>query len=172
MFVAHRLRASSFICSFSFRFHTPDHIRCYGECMTSCSPTSVTVSAVLITMMHYLLRSLGFSRCPQHGLAISAQLLLLLRVLHHRGWSSYVLSKRQNTVPGSGTPVDDSCTCSILTTSRTWTVVWVKNIVVFASPWNWCLSESNPSCLCMSLETSFIQFTACWVNSLCIQHAE
>lgn len=76
MFVAHRLRASSFICSFSFRFHTPDHIRCYGECMTSCSPTSVTVSAVLITMMHYLLRSLGFSRCPQHGLAISAQLLL------------------------------------------------------------------------------------------------
>jgi hypothetical protein len=68
----------SFTYSFSFHFHTQDHTMYYGGCLTSCSQTSATVSAELITMICCQLPRLGFNQYPQHGLAISIQLFLLL----------------------------------------------------------------------------------------------
>lgn len=129
---------TSLMCSFSFRFHTPDHIGYYGGCLTSCSPTSATVSAGLSTMMFYRLLSLGFSRCLPHGLAISALQLLLLCALYSVVDKAVILT------------AVISSTCSILTASRA-----LK-----------CCLRWNTQCSCKSLKVirytlSFAQLLQC-----------
>jgi len=130
-FIVHHLCAS-FICSSSFRFRTPHNIRYYGGCLTSCSPTSVTVSAGLIIMMRCQLPNLGFSQYPQHGLAISAHLLLF--VVHFAlSWIKVAIHFPKGKVrcQRAAIPVDDSCTYSILTTSRTLNCCLSGNTPVF-----------------------------------------
>jgi len=83
--------------------------------LTSCSPTSVTVSAGLIIMMRCQLPNLGFSQYPQHGLAISAHLLLF--VVHFAlSWIKVAIHFPKGKVrcQRAAIPVDDSCTYSIL----------------------------------------------------------